>query len=287
VNTIGQDIPWEEEYHTGETCGSVFWINLNSKLLQLYPKEEKYAAEIEEGIYNTLLACQDERGYIRYHNVLVGRKNEAECVNSCCENSSTGMYAKLPQYIYSVAGDGIFVNLYTPSAIRWQLKDYEASLVMNTKFPEENDVSISYKGQNDVKMNIHIRIPSWATEDIPVYVNNTVLATGKPGSYISLDRSWNNGDEISLRLTPGLHMHKYTGLNQDEKYERYALMYGPILMALKGEEVLGFTPDELIANLENEYNGSLIFSMGGMEGCTFIPYYRIQDESFTCFPTMR
>ena len=38
----------------GETCGSVFWTNINTRLLHLYPDEEKYAAEIEKSIYNVL-----------------------------------------------------------------------------------------------------------------------------------------------------------------------------------------------------------------------------------------
>lgn len=86
---------------TGETCGSVFWTNINSRLMQLYPAEEKYAAEIEEAIYNVALACQDTNGYIRYHNPLHGTKDTPQCHGTCCECSVVGMLSKLPEYIYS------------------------------------------------------------------------------------------------------------------------------------------------------------------------------------------
>ena len=63
--------------HTGETCGTVFWMNINSKLHQLYPDEEKYVAEIEKSIYNVIMAIQDTTGYIRYHNNLNGQKGQS------------------------------------------------------------------------------------------------------------------------------------------------------------------------------------------------------------------
>jgi DUF1680 family protein len=88
--------------HTSETCGSVFWVNINEKLMHLYPDEEKYAAEIEKTIYNVIMAAQDSNGYIRYHNKLHDRKEEAKCINTCCEVSSTGLIGKLPEYLYSV-----------------------------------------------------------------------------------------------------------------------------------------------------------------------------------------
>ena len=75
----------DQKRHVGETCGGVFWINLNSRLLQLYPTEEKYAGEIEKVIYNVILACQDHRGYIRYTNFLQGTKDKADCSGTCCE----------------------------------------------------------------------------------------------------------------------------------------------------------------------------------------------------------
>jgi len=72
---------------TGETCGSVFWVNINSRLMQLYPAEEKYATEIEKSIYNVMLACQDPNGYIRYHNRLDKAKDGPQCHGTCCETS--------------------------------------------------------------------------------------------------------------------------------------------------------------------------------------------------------
>lgn len=273
-------------FHTGETCGSVFWININSKLLQLYPTEEKYAAEIEQGIYNTLMACQDNKGYIRYHNFLHGTKDRARCSNSCCECSSVGMIARLPEYIYSIATDGIYVNLFAASTITWQLDNETLTLVMNTDFPNDKSVSILFKGSSSKKMKIRIRIPSWTGHDVSVNVNNTIAVTGKPGTYVSIDRIWKNDDAIEFDLPLSFSLHKYTGLDQNKEYDKYALMAGPILMSLVSDSTFNIPLEKLTENLKPILGNPLHYNIAGMPNGKYMPYFQVQDENFTCFPTM-
>ncbi len=47
--------------HTGELCGSVFWIKLNQRFHLQNPEEEKYISEIEKCIYNVGIANQKGR----------------------------------------------------------------------------------------------------------------------------------------------------------------------------------------------------------------------------------
>ena len=119
----GQDIYPPKSYYitskpNGETCGTVFWIDVNSKLLQLNPNEEKFATEIEESIFNMILGNQDEKGYLRAYRKLHGTKNKASCSNGCCEVSASGLIGRMPEFIYSVASDGIYVNLFVSSVSR-------------------------------------------------------------------------------------------------------------------------------------------------------------------------
>jgi uncharacterized protein len=107
---------------TGELCGSVFWAFLNQRFHLLNPEEEKYVAEIEKSIYNNLIANQVGDKGIRYHSVLVDHKDvnnrQPFAMSTCCEGQGTRMMGALPEFIYSVTGDGIYVNLYTTSSIR-------------------------------------------------------------------------------------------------------------------------------------------------------------------------
>jgi len=281
---------WEDAFHNGETCGSVFWININSKMLQLYPTEEKYAAEVEQGIYNTLLSCQDDRGFIRYHNFLQGTKEQARCMNSCCENSAVGMIAKLPEYIYSIADDGIYINLYAASTINWQQNDENFALIMKTDFPRDNKIFISIKASSSEEMKVYLRIPSWTKGDVNVKVNGVVFSTGKPGGYVTIGRKWKENDRIEFDLPMSFSIHKYTGLSQDPENDKYAIMYGPLLMSLVGDTVLYSSPEKIIERLKADHpydHGPLYFSIEGNPDCYYKPYYKIRDEEFTCYPVFK
>ena len=57
---------------------------------------------------------------------------------------------------------------------------------------------------------------------------------GKAGSYTVLDRTWTNGDTVSFTLPMDFRMSRYTGADQIAGHERYALLYGPILLMVAG-----------------------------------------------------
>lgn len=288
------------ERRVGETCGSVFWININSRLMQLFPEEEKYVTEIEEAIFNVNLANQDERGYIRYHTALHGKKYDAGCQNTCCEVSSAGFLARLPELVYSIAADGLYVNLFTSSEIIWQHGGADVKVTTATEFPTGSDVTLTFSnsghlsGGDPVSLILHIRVPSWATGDMVVRVNGDETESGAPGSYLALRREWLEGDTVEFSPPTGFVLEKYVGLDQlDGNLDRYALLYGPVLMALVGEldgpggvPRISVAPGELPELLQSVGPGSLDHSIKGYPGYTYKPYWQLTDETFTCFPVV-
>jgi hypothetical protein len=50
--------------------------------------------------------------------------------------------------------------------------------------------------------------------------------TGKPGSYVAVERQWNNGDTVQVRLPMSLHVE---AMPDDPKV--VALLYGPVVLA--------------------------------------------------------
>lgn len=281
--------------HNGETCGSVFWINVNSKLLQLYPDQEKYADEIEEALFNVIAAAQTGSGNIRYHNRIHGTKEVVSAAaNTCCEVSTAGLIGRLPEFIYSIAEAGVYVNLYVPSTITLE-QGGKVTLTMDTAFPYQPAVSITVTTQSVHSFSIHLRIPAWATDSVAISVNGSVVSVGQPGSFVSINREWADHDVITLTLPVSMAMVKYIGLDQvDGNYDRYALRSGPILMALCGELAgpgdvprLAVTPQELPDLLIPLDENSLEFAIKGYPGYTYVPYWKIDTETFTCFPIVQ
>jgi len=282
--------------HTGETCGSVFWADINHRILQLFPDEEKYANEIETSIYNVILAAQAENGRIRYHNHLHGKKDAAKRINTCCEVMGTPFIGRLPQYIYSIDDKGVWVNLFAASRIHWQKDGKDVTVSAKTEFPYDEKVAFKISVPSRTEMVLRVRIPSWVNEPVTITVNGTPAATGSPGSYVKVARSWEDGDTVRMTLPMEFRLTLYTGLDQAPRQwwdltprefrNRYALSYGPLLMAFVGATNIDLTPDELIAALIPVENAPLHFAVRGNEDCHFEPYWSLGGEEMTCFPTL-
>ena len=277
--------------NANELCGSVFWMFFNQRLHTLYPEEEKYADEIEKSIYNCLLPAQDEKGAIRYHSKLVDHKEGPQDTNTCCEGQGTRAYGALPEFIYTKAKDGVYVNLFNESKVEWEQNGKKFGMEMRTDFPYRPSVKLVMTESG--KSNIRIRIPQWADKKMNILVNDKKAAVGKPGTYVSIDRDWKKGDTISFTLPMSLKTVKYEGMEPDYNNpdnHTHAVMYGPVLMAITGDTLgdngkirLDFPASEIKKRLKAEKGKPLTFTVDGMDGVKFEPYFEIQDGKMNCF----
>jgi hypothetical protein len=272
--------------HTGENCGGALWIDFNHRLLQLYPGQEKFAAEIERTLYNVTFANQDASGNIRYHTNLLETKDQAKAIGTCCEVTNTVVLARLPEFLYSIASDGIYVNMYSPSTIAWSQGGSKMTLSTSTQFPEDTSVFLKVSVGSALPIKIRVRMPSWASGNVAVLVNGENATTGAPGTYVTLDRMWSTGDIISFNVPIGFRLTKYTGFDRDPAHERYGLEYGPLLMSLVGGAHLNVAPASLIGSLSPAPGSPLHFNIAGYPNLKYVPYVDIQDETFTSFPTI-
>ena len=281
---------------TGELCGNSFWIKLNQRFHLLYPQEEKYVNEIEKSIYNVAIANQYGAEGIRYFAKLVDRKygdhspNSHQCMNTCCEGQGTRIFGSLPEYIYSVAEDGIYVDLFSASEIHYTTQKQTITLKMETQFPYDSKVSLVVGNDQPVQNKIRIRVPAWASKNMTLTVNGSEVGIGKPGSYFEIDRKWSNGDFISFTVPMDFKVTKYTGLEKGYEENHYAVEYGPILMAMVGVKGKKFDIG-VKANAENIKNmlkpvpgKPLHFTIEGNSEFEYRPYFEVQEEPFSCFP---
>ncbi len=279
---------------TGETCGSVFWARFNQRFHLMNPEEEKYANEIEKSIYNVGLANQVDGHGIIYHARLVGMKGDLHvplCTNSCCEGQGTRLLGSLPEYIYSVASDGLYVNLFEPSTIEWAQSGAQMKAKMSGNFPMNPDVKFEITSSQPVQVKIRIRVPSWAAGPMKISVNQEVAVSGNPGSYVTFDRSWSSGDTVEFTLPMQLKLTRYTGLDKIVGHERFALEYGPVLLALIGSssavlKVPGERHEEILRRIKQDPDRPLHFSIEDHPEFSYIPYWQVVTEPFTCYPVI-
>ncbi|MGA2618851.1 MAG: beta-L-arabinofuranosidase domain-containing protein [Thermoguttaceae bacterium] len=291
--------------HTGETCSMVWWAKFNHKLHQLFPADERYVAEIEKVVYNVGLANLTGKS-IAYHTHLEGRKESPGLDHTCCEVVGSYLYATLPEYIYSIADDGLYVNLYEPSSIAWRKADRTLRLTMSSQFPLRPEVALRFSVEEPVSMKLRVRTPVWATAEMPIAVNGKQVAVGKPGSYVVLDRTWSNGDRVEFTLPMDFRVTLYRGADQVPGHKRYCILYGPVLMAAVGplgKEVplpdfggkknhtylvrIAHDPARPREWLNPKADQPLSLDIKGQTTPYLKPYWQVEaKESFTCLPVI-
>jgi uncharacterized protein len=198
----------------------------------------------ERALFNCRLGTQNAEGLKQYFFPLAAgywrAYNSPEESFWCCTGTGAEEFAKFADTIYFHRGHDIYVNQFIPSTLDW--KDEDLVLEQVTRFPHEQGTTLKLKSSRPALRTIHVRIPSWTTEQAQVKVNGVPLeAMADPGSYLALRKIWQNGDAISLTLPMQLRQEPLAG---DDSV--VAALYGPLLLAANLGAGPGDGPDRVI-----------------------------------------
>ena len=238
------------------------------------------------------LANQAGSQGFRYHALLAHRKEKPTHMNTCCEGQGTRLVGSLPEHIYSLASDGFYVNLFEPSTIHWTEGGGSLRVKMVTRFPFDSEVRLRFSAPRPTQAKIRVRVPSWASREMEVSVNGKPAATGKPASYVVLDRAWADGDIVTFTLPAALRVEQYTGVNQIPDHARFAVSFGPILLAAVGAPEIRLRlekvkqPEDLLQHLKPKPGQPLHFLVENNPGIEFMPYWQVDNEPFNCLPAV-
>jgi len=276
-------------YPYNEFCCTAFWANLNQRLHRLFPDEEDYVNEIERSIYNIAFANQDGGERIRYFAHMEGTKDVGGTVTCCC-GVGTRLYGMLPEYLYSVSEDSLYVDIYAASEIEWRREAGSVQVETETAMPADGRVRIRLRMDKGARFTLSLRMPGWMAGSAAVSVNGETTATGEPGTYLKLERLWKDGDEVAFVLPMAFHPIKYTGKEQIELFDRYSFERGPMVYAVAGELTNFRTTwvrhaPEAVNEWALPTGDGQTFAIEGDPAHTLTPYYLLNDQTpMTCFP---
>jgi DUF1680 family protein len=213
---------------TAETCNTYNMLKLTRHLFAWQPSATTMDF-YERALYNDILASQDpEQGMFVYlMSLKPGHfKTYSTPENSfwCCVGTGMENHSKYGDSIYFHGDDSLFVNLFIPSELTWP----EKNLVVRqeTKFPRNDTTRLDFQTQTPTQLALKIRWPAW-TDKISVRVNGKrQKISSTPGSYVTLDRIWQNGDRVEVQLPMKLHAEPLPGTSNI-----VAVLYGPIVLA--------------------------------------------------------
>jgi uncharacterized protein len=183
----------------------------------------------ERTLFNCRLGTQNAQGLKQYFFPLAAgywrAYNSPEESFWCCTGTGAEEFAKFTDTIYFRRGDDIYVNQFIASTFDW--KDEGFQLEQVTQFPREQGTTLRIKSSRPAPRTIHVRIPSWTTEDAQVKINGRVIeAMADPGSYLAIRKTWQGGDTITLSLPMELRQESLRG---DDSVT--AALYGPLVLA--------------------------------------------------------
>ena len=226
---------------TCETCNTYNMLKLTRELWALNPSSSYYFDFYEQALLNHLLGVQhpgSEHGHITYFTSLNpgGHRGVGPAWGGgtwstdydsfwCCQATSLETNTKFMDSIYWHEGDSdLYVNLYIPSELSWSGAD--VVIAQETDIPESDTATLRIEGSGHFA--IHLRIPEWTTSDAHVLINgerdNSTAA--QPGAYASVERDWQSGDTIGVKLPMTL---RTVAANDDPSVA--AVAYGPTILA--------------------------------------------------------
>ena len=284
-----------------ETCAAIANVYWNWRMFLLHG-DSKYYDVIERTLYNGVIAGIGLDGkHFFYPNPLEsdGTYQRSEWFGcACCPSNLCRFTASVPGYIYAHHNENLYVNLYIQGTADIDMADGAVTLTQTTNMPWEGAVSIEIdKIQNpEREIAMMLRLPGWANgqpvpSDLYSYVNPqnaniTVKVNGEAtdytmvNGYMTIKRTWTEGDVISFELPMDAHKTVTNELVVDNT-DKMSIERGPIVYCIEWPENDNlqncFMTEAATAQpvWTDDLNGLMKLSITeeGSNGMTAIPYY--------------
>ncbi len=267
----------EPDKHHQETCGTVGWLLLNSRLYQATGKI-CYMQCIEQTLYNALLAAQSMDGMCwMYYTPLRYEKRWFSGPTSCCYWSGPRGISRMVDWIYAYSEEGIFINLYETSQATFNISGHVISVNQSSLYPYIGHIEIQMQPEKPCPFTLWIRIPFQSTETKIVINGTDYPVQPVQNGYLPIHRVWTTGDQVvmefDLPVVVNHFMNDHNGV----------VVRGPEVLAIDQRDNPTVDLDSVVINLDirlkrfdplegrRRYSGDVKFD-GKVEQILFTPY---------------
>lgn len=255
---------YELNNHTAycETCAAIANVYWNHRML-LATGDACYADVYERALYNGVISGVSLSGdRFFYDNPLesMGQHERAPWFGcACCPGNVTRFMASVPNYVYTVQGDDVMVNLYVGSTADIATASRNVALRQQTDYPWDGRVKITVDPDSAGEWALRLRIPGWVAgrpvpsdlysfvdghkPEIEVRVNGSRVRTLAGDGYATVVRRWQAGDEVELTLPMEVRRIKADDRVADDR-GKLAIQRGPVVYCLEGKD----QPDSAVFN---------------------------------------
>lgn len=233
-----------------ETCGMVEQM-LSDELLMRISGDPFWADNCENVAFNTYPAAvmPDFRSlrYLTGPNMVVSdQANHRPGIDNggpflimnpfssrCCQhNHSHGWPYYSESLWWATPDDGVCAALYAASDVTVKVGDgTEVTWKEETHYPFEEQVRLTLSSPKTVQFPLYLRIPDWCKNPALSINGQSVAFNVPPRQYIRVERTWNNGDMVTLDLPMEISVHTWT-----KNHNSVSVNYGPLTFSLKIKE---------------------------------------------------
>ncbi|HEX2533792.1 MAG TPA: beta-L-arabinofuranosidase domain-containing protein [Chitinophagaceae bacterium] len=177
--------------------------------------------QIARGVFNFSLPFQREM------NNVLGMRSGYTC---CLANMHQGWTKFATHLWYGTKDNGLAALQYAPSTVTVPLgkRGTPVTVTQSTTYPFSDGIDFTITAAGDVAFPLHLRIPGWCRQGV-VLLNGDTLQQAAGGTIAVLNRTWKNGDRLTLRLPMEVRTSNW-GKNSR------AVERGPLVYALKLQE---------------------------------------------------
>ncbi|MEO2279725.1 beta-L-arabinofuranosidase domain-containing protein [Pseudoalteromonas pernae] len=222
--------PMIEDIEGPETCNTYNMVKL-SKLLFLQTADTRYLEFYERATYNHILSSQhpEHGGLVYFTSMRPGHYRMYSSVHDsmwCCVGSGIENHSKYGELVFTHTNSELAVNLFIPSVVAWEQR--KAVIEQVTEFPDDTSVTLRIKRlENAQSFTVKVRQPTWLNAPLTLQVNGSPInAEADENGYLSVNRVWQQGDELSFTLDAKLYTEQ---LPDGQNY--YSVLYGPVVLA--------------------------------------------------------
>ena len=309
---FGEDFELPNRTAYGETCASVANVYWNQRMF-LLSGDAKYIDVLERTLYNAAIAGVslegdtffypnplESDGKYAFNQGALTRKPWFD--SSCCPTNIARFIPSIPDYVYAVRDDTLFVNLFVDNESSMKVGESLVRVAQETFYPWDGGVRLRLAPDRPRAFEVRVRIPGWARgrpvpSDLYRYtdsaegayelrVNGERVVPKIVQGYAVISRTWTRDDEIRLDLPmPARRVIADERVVDDRG--KVAIERGPLVYAAEGVDNDGSVLDIVVpdtARFEIEHRKDLLGGVtvlkamaegrgGAARRLTMIPYY--------------
>jgi DUF1680 family protein len=261
-------------------CGSYAHFKLTRYLLRV-TRDSRYGDSMELVMYNTILGAKpllaDGSTFYYSDYNFQGQKIYKDVRWPCCSGTLPQVAADYRINTYFSDLDGLYVNLYIPSTVRWTQGGAPVSLTQKGTYPFDGLLKFEITVSKTTDFAIHLRIPAWA-EGASIFANGKpVPESVVPGKFVTVRRPWKNGDLIEMNLPMRLRLEAI----DTHHPQTVALRCGPLVLFAITDVGPAVTARQLLTAKKTGQEAWQVETDRGPMG--MLPFTAIGDQHYSTY----